>query len=222
MTLSHKVMCYYDIHTHQVPVHSGEVSIVNEIVRRGMDMRFPLTRDGVFFSYGIHPWFIEDVERQLATLKEVANYPEVVAIGEAGLDKLASIPIETQKDVFLSQACLAEEMGKPLIIHCVKAWEELIACRKMIRPQMPWILHGFRKRAELGTQLIQMGFYLSFGGHFQAEAVRAAWPDFLFPETDEEAIDIRVIYQRLAEALAIPVSDLITQISRNMAIFPIK
>ena len=208
-------MKYYDIHTHYTPVNPSDVAIVNRIVR--IDMKLPEDWAGDWYSYGIHPWYIEeDTEKQLTILKDVVNHPEVVAIGEAGLDKKAAAPMETQQSVFLSQAQLAEEIGKPLIIHCVKAWQELIVCRKKIRPQMPWIIHGFRGKEKLAAQLIHAGFILSFGLRFHPEAAKTAWPDNLLLETDEAAVDIRLIYQQMAKTLSIPVVDLVAQITRNV------
>ena len=99
-------------------------------------------------------------------LRVLVSGSGVVAIGEAGLDTLAESPMDLQKEVFLAQANLAEETHKPLIIHCVKAWADLIACKKAVKPEMPWIIHGFRGNGELASQLVRLGFYLSFGDRF--------------------------------------------------------
>ena len=56
---------------------------------------------------------------------------------EAGLDKLASADILLQKEVLIRQILLSESVGKPLVIHCVKAFNELIELKKRYRPQMP-------------------------------------------------------------------------------------
>lgn len=170
-------------------------------------------------SYGIHPWYIYNVKEQMGRLRDLASGPGVVAIGEAGLDTLAESPMDVQKDVFLAQANLAEEMRKPLIIHCVKAWADLIACKKAVRPEMPWIIHGFRGNGELASQLARLGFYFSFGDRFNPSALRVAWPDSLFLETDDKSIDIREVYQHIAETLDIPEEKLRTQIAKNISIF---
>ena len=130
--------------------------------------------------------------------------------------------MERQISLFDRQARLAEEVGKPLIIHCVRAWEELIACRKAIRPKQPWLIHGFRGKAPLAGQLLRQGFYLSLGYHFQPEAARLAWPERLFLETDEAAVSIQVVYGRVAEALSIDLQALCDQIQRNSVILRLK
>lgn len=212
-------MGYYDIHTHQMPFHKEDIAIINRIVSPMGDMRPDPFPDTVIRSYGIHPWYIYNVKEQIDRLRALASGPGVVAIGEAGLDTLAESPMDSQKEVFLVQAQLAEETHKPLIIHCVKAWADLIACKKTVKPKMPWVIHGFRGNGALASQLVRLGFYLSFGGRFHPSALRAAWPDSLFLETDDKSIDIREVYQQVAEALDIPEEKLRTQIATNISIF---
>ena len=130
--------------------------------------------------------------------------------------------MQRQRSLFVRQAGLAEELGKPLIIHCVRAWEELIACRKAIRPKQPWVIHGFRGKATLADQLLRQGFYLSLGYYFQPETARVAWPGRLFLETDEANVSIQVVYARVAEALSIDLWALCDQIQRNSVILRLK
>lgn len=212
-------MGYYDIHTHQIPFHKEDIAVINRIVSPMGDMQPGSLPDTVIRSYGIHPWYIYNVKEQMDLLRVLVSGSGVVAIGEAGLDTLAESPMDLQKEVFLAQANLAEETHKPLIIHCVKAWADLIACKKAVKPEMPWIIHGFRGNGELASQLVRLGFYLSFGDRFNPSALRAAWPDFLFLETDDKSIDIRGVYQNVAEALDIPEEKLRIQIAKNVSIF---
>ena len=212
-------MGYYDIHTHQMPFYKEDIAIINRNVNPMGDIRSGSLPDTVIRSYGIHPWYLYNVKEQIDRLRLLASGPEVVAIGEAGLDTLAESPMDLQKEVFLAQAYLAEETHKPLIIHCVKAWADLIACKKAVKPEMSWIIHGFRGNGELASQLVRLGFYLSFGDRFNPSALCAAWPDFLFLETDDKSIDIRGVYQNVAEALGIPEEKLRIQIAKNVSIF---
>lgn len=212
-------MGYYDIHTHQTPFYKEDIAIINRNVNPMGDIRSGSLPDTVIRSYGIHPWYLYNVKEQIDRLRLLASGSEVVAIGEAGLDTLAESPMDLQKEVFLAQANLAEETHKPLIIHCVKAWADLIACKKAVKPEMPWIIHGFRGNGELASQLIRLGFYLSFGDRFNPSALCAAWPNFLFLETDDKLIDIREVYQNVAQALDIPEEKLRIQIAENISIF---
>lgn len=212
-------MDYLDVHTHQSITDPAVEAIVSTLVQAGgEDVPAALYR-----SFGIHPCQIEaDGEEQWKALRQYVELPSCVAIGEAGLDRLATCSMERQIGLFERQACLAEELSKPLIIHCVRAWEELIACRKAIRPKQPWLIHGFRGKAPLANQLLRQGFYLSFGYYFQPEAAQAAWPERLFLETDEAAVSIQVAYARVAEALAIDLQALCDQIQRNSVILRLK
>lgn len=208
-------MRYFDVHTHQLPTHLDDYAIINSIVGRED------TYSNVFSckrSYGIHPWYISAVEEQFALLTELAIRSDCVAIGEVGFDKLIKTPMELQKKAFMAQANLAEQIHKPLFIHCVKAWEELIACRKVIRPQIPWIIHGFRGNGELANQLIRLGFHLSFGECFNPSALQKAWPQWLLLETDDRPVDIRSVYQSASDVLGITEELLGTQIEKNISI----
>jgi TatD DNase family protein len=204
-------MTFCDIHTHTLSLHPEDITVVNRIVdENGTPLNTPLQ------SAGIHPWHICNVEKQMKALEEAVSRTNVVAIGEAGFDKLIKLPLQLQKEAFLLQAKLAEEIHKPLIIHCVKAWEELLAAKKELNPQMTWIIHGFRGNGILARQLISHGLYLSFGAKFQPDALKAAWPHRLFTETDRAPIDIRQIYKQIAASLQIEEEVFAAQVKENV------
>ena len=212
-------MCYLDVHTHRLATDPQVVSIVSTFIQSIEEELQPTP----YRSFGIHPCRIkEDGEAQWKQLQLMTKQPACVAIGEVGLDRLALCPMQRQRSLFERQAGLAEELGKPLIIHCVRAWEELIACRKAIRPKQPWVIHGFRGKATLADQLLRQGFYLSLGYYFQPETARVAWPGRLFLETDEANVSIQVVYAHVAEALSIDLWALCDQIQRNSVILRLK
>lgn len=212
------LMSYYDIHTHQKPLHREDRSIINIIV----GLEESAISDIPAVSCGIHPWHIIDANRQLSLLRKLAFKENVVAIGEAGFDPKAKVSMKAQKELFEQHAFLAEESAKPLIIHCVKAWDDLIACRKEINPQMPWIIHGFRGKEQLAKQLMRQGFYLSFGIYFNHLALQAAWPDRFFLETDDKSIDIREVYVKAAETLVLSDEIIQSQLLKNSSLFHLK
>ncbi|GHU81825.1 TatD family hydrolase [Bacteroidia bacterium] len=204
-------MTFCDIHTHTPSLHSEDITVINRIVdENDTPLNAPLQ------SIGIHPWYIYNVKKQMEALGEAASHTNVVAIGEVGFDKLARSPLQLQKEVFLLQARLAEEIHKPLIVHCVKAWEELLAVKKEVGPQMTWIIHGFRGNGILAKQLISQGLYLSFGANYNPEALVAAWPHSLFTETDEAPVDIRQIYQQIAASLQVEDEVFAAQVKENV------
>lgn len=166
----------------------------------------PYCCDAPFCSIGIHPWDLtaENSERLWDVLqrelerRKSENRP-CVAIGEAGLDKLAAAPMELQVKIFERQVALSEDCRLPLIIHCVKAVDELLAVKKRLAALQPWIWHGFRGKSEQASQLLRHGFYLSLGEHYSQEAMRAIPASRLFLETDESVLDISDIIRRAAE-----------------------
>lgn len=149
-------------------------------------------------------------------LEELVRHPQVLAVGEAGLDKLADAPMDLQVEVFRCQACLAEEVGKPLVIHLVKAVDELLKVKRDLRPSNPWIIHGFRGKAALAEEYLKHGFYLSFGEKYREVALCRVPADRLFIETDESEVSIGELYARAAEVRGISPEELGETLRRNV------
>ena len=171
-----------------------------------------------FLSVGIHPWYLtdDDAENQLELLRKAIENKQVVAIGECGLDKLKGPSMELQKVVFKEQMAMAEEYGLPLVIHCVKASNELVQLKRQTHPDQPWIIHGFRGKEALAKEFIQHGFYLSFGACYQEEALRSVPVERLFIETDESELSIEDIYLRVAQSRGMDLKELTESIKKNV------
>ena len=155
-----------DIHTHHVP------SSLEDAIQNCYPETFDEKAEG-WFSIGIHPWRIEDYQRQYPwnELRRMLSLPQVLAIGEAGIDKLCGVSMDEQERVFLHQAEMAEEIGKPLIIHMVKSIDEIVRFRTQIHPSVPWIIHGFRGKPAQAQQLLSHNFCLSFGALYHLESL---------------------------------------------------
>lgn len=168
-------------------------------------------------SMGIHPWDITaDWEQEFTRIKQYADRDNVTAIGECGIDKLKSpAPLTLQQEVFKAHAILAEEIKKPLIIHCVKGFDDLIALHKSIIPQQAWIIHGFRGKPQQAEQLMKTGFYLSFGDKFNEESLKATPFERMFIESDESNIGICEIYRTIAHAKECSVEELASLMTKN-------
>ena len=204
---------YFDIHTHQSSANPNTASIVSS------DIRQPVTIDSGYYCVGIHPWYACTAD--FFIVETLAQHPNVVAIGETGLDKLVSTPLKQQEEMFISHIELAEKFRKPLIIHCVKAWSELIAIHQRFSSDITWIIHGFRGKGELARQLLRFGFYLSFGPHFNPYALHAAWEAHrLYVETDDSTISIEDIYLHISSQLLIPIQALSQEINENIQSWP--
>ena len=204
-------MDFFNIHTHSL-VHPE-----SEILAQSPDL-FPSDKLPVYTSIGIHPWFLteENAESQWKVLQKQVSHPSVLAIGEGGLDKLKGPDMELQVKILKQQVALSEEKSLPLIIHCVKAFNELIQLKKELRPHQPWIIHGFRGKEALAIDCIRHGFYLSYGEHFQENALKATPQEKLFIETDESEIPVQEIYQSIALVHGIGLQELMESVKKNV------
>ena len=202
-----------DIHTHKGEEQSGGKAIINYRQLAGTPLQ-----EGYYYSVGIHPWELTEhnAGQLLDYLKQQLRKKQFVAVGEAGLDKLAVASMELQLTVFKAQVRLSEEYGLPLIIHCVKAMDELLAVKKEFRPQQAWIWHGFRGKTEQAMQLLKKGFYLSFGEHYPDETMQTVPDERLFLETDNSSLDIEDILCRAAKVRGVEVEVLRETIRRNI------
>lgn len=150
---------FADIHSHDGSRATAGDTVVS--VRPGT----PMMPDG-HYSVGIHPWDTSEPLRcaRLRALAVDARRPCVVAIGEAGLDRLRGGDMELQLRIFRLHARLAARLGKPLVIHCVRAYDLLLAEAARMRPRPgSWIVHGFRGKPELARQLLKAGIDISLG-----------------------------------------------------------
>jgi TatD DNase family protein len=210
---------YIDIHTHDSKPAVGIYAVENLMAHENLQ---PEKIAAKAFTAGIHPWHLnyKNREEQLKYILKVADNPDLVALGEAGFDKLKGPSIEIQRSTFEEQVKIADEKQKPLIIHCVRAWDELLAAHKNLKPAKPWLVHGFRGKKELALQLINRGMYLSFWFDFvlrpeSSDLLRFLPKNKLFLETDGADVDIRKIYSKVSDDLALNISDLKTIIFNN-------
>lgn len=163
------------------------------------------------YSYGIHPWYIEKdtYEDQLRELKIMVHEKRCLAIGECGLDKLSKVDFELQEEVFVEQIKIANYIQKPLIVHCVKAFNELINCLNLNDNTVPVIVHGFNNNENIARILVNEGLYFSFGKALlgyesnAAKAIKNVGRKNFFLETDDADISIKYIYKKASELLGI-------------------
>ena len=205
------IMQLFDVHTHRTNTSTHSIFSCSW-------KEDPAQTSSAYLSASIHPWYLyaENAFQQLSWIKTFVHHPSVIAIGEAGLDKTVSTPMELQKKVFRQMIALSEEKKLPLIIHAVKCQEELLAIQKEMHPTMPWIIHGFRGKKELAQTYIRHHFYLSIGEHFQEKALCAIPLNKLLIETDESQKNIRDIYAAIAQKYDISIEELARQVYQNV------
>jgi len=184
---------------------------------------------------GLHPHDARTwTDETAAWLAETLRDPRVVACGEIGLDyHYDHSPRDTQRRVFERQMALAQEAGKPVVIHARDADADVAAVLRAF-PAVPAILHSFSSGPALFEAGVTLGHCVSFSGMvtFRSwgldDLVRATPADRLLVETDapylapvphrghrNEPAYVRLVAERVATVRGETAPSLIAQTGRN-------
>ena len=189
-TATDSMLPYLNIHTH-TPAHEDEQT-------------FP--------AFGLHPWHLtDDWQSELSALEARISPP--CFVGECGLDRLCSTPYPLQLAAFEAQIQLSERLALPLVLHCVRAIDDVLRLKHGTR--QPWIFHGFRGKPQQLRQLLDHGFYVSFGFRHNVESLRACPLHRLFLETDDTPSPIAPLYATAATLLGTTPQALNSQLWQN-------
>jgi TatD DNase family protein len=190
-----------DIHTHKEKKADQIIQVVNLFPGQNI----PVFQGKNFYSVGLHPWQLKSADEnneQLGWIEDALEYDHVIFVGETGPDSKSKADLSEQMRIFEAQAFMAEEFNKPLIIHCVNAYNEIIRVHKKMHPQQPWILHGYNGNLQETKQLVKHNIFFSFGELLFRKSAKALdsfqYLDFdrIFFETDESEHNIYNIYQQ--------------------------
>lgn len=199
---------YYNLHTHKTTNQTDVFELVNQYPQE-FDATIPK------YSIGIHPWYIVEnrVAEDLKIIEEKLSDKNCLAVGECGLDKRIEIPFDLQEEVFRKQLALAEKFKKPVVVHCVASFQELTRIKNELKISVPMIIHGFSKKQELAKQLLENGFYLSFGKYLlrnpDLETVFQSIPnDRFLLETDTVEEKIEEVYEVASKYKNLEIKDL--------------
>ncbi len=207
----------FNLHTHTFTDNPKILELVNQ---------YPWEFDETIpnYSIGIHPWHIDEnrLESDLKTIEEKLQLPECLALGECGLDKRIEVPLPLQIEVFEKQIVLAEKYQKPLVLHLVAAFQELIEIKNRLSIAVPIVIHGFSKNEQVAKQLIENGFYLSFGKYLlrnpeMKEVFQSVPNDRFFLETDMIEETLEEVYDLAAQYKNINKQDLMAIVNSNFA-----
>lgn len=205
----------FNLHTHKYTIQENFLELVNQYPWE-IDEKIP------FYSIGIHPWYIDEnrLESDLQIIDKKLALPNCLALGECGLDKRIEIPLETQQSIFIQQILLAEKHKKPLVLHCVAAFHEIIAIKNEYKVTVPMIIHGFSKNDQTAKQLLDNGFYLSFGKYLlrnlELKTVFQSVPnDQFFLETDTIEDSLDEVYALAANYKNIKIEEIKEIVARN-------
>lgn len=199
---------YINLHTHKFSNLLDVIEVVNQYPWE-FDTSIPN------YSIGIHPWYIDEnrLESDLEIIKEKLQLSECLALGECGLDKRIEIPLDLQISVFKKQLEIVRLTNKPIVLHCVAAYDEVIAIKKEMKIENPMIIHGFSKNEQVAKSLLNNGFYLSFGKYLlrnpDLEKVFTFAPENqVLLETDTIEESIYQVYEKAAVIKGISVEEM--------------
>lgn len=177
-----------DIHTHNP---SGDLSRIEvKVFNTYKDVK------ETPFKYCIsaHPWFLEnfDVEEFKKCLKEHLNIDSFFALGEIGLDRIKGIKYSKQIEIFKKLIDFSIEYNIPrIVIHSVKANEDIYKILKDKNFKAQVIFHDFNENEQITKKLLSLNSYFSFGSNFLKDNAKASktFPfipkERVFFETDE-------------------------------------
>ena len=208
---------YINLHTHKFSNLLDVIEVVNQ---------YPWEFDASIpnYSIGIHPWYIDEnrLESDLEIIKEKLQLSECLALGECGLDKRIEIPLDLQISVFKKQLEIVRLTNKPIVLHCVAAYDEVIAIKKEMKIENSMIIHGFSKNEQVAKTLLDNGFYLSFGKYLlrnqDLEKVFTFAPENqILLETDTIEESIYQVYEIAASINGISVEEMKTIVFTNFS-----
>jgi len=208
---------FINLHTHKYSNLSDVIEVVNHY-----PWEFGTSIPN--YSIGIHPWYIDEnrLESDLEIIKEKLQLSECLALGECGLDKRVEIPLDLQLSVFKKQLEIVKQTNKPVVLHCVAAYDEVIAIKKEMNIENPMIIHGFSKNEQVAKSLLNNGFYLSFGKYVlrnpDLEKVFTFAPENqILLETDSIEESIYQVYEKAASIRGISIEEMKTIVFTNFS-----
>ena len=203
-----------NIHTHHL-LSKTSLEVYNQYP-------WDINANDSYYSIGIHPVFINrsDIEKDLETITHHIQNEKCIAIGEIGLDKLCDIDFNLQIEIFKKQLEIAEANQIPVIIHCVRSYQEILQIRKQMKLTIPFIFHGFNKNQNLAQQIITNNCIPSFGKNLlyntNLQSIFANLSDNqFFLENDGSEIPIEEMYQKAAEIRNCSIEDIEQIIQQN-------
>ncbi len=217
---------YFDIHSHQKSKIDPDCARCNNVSQREFSIFENIPNEpNQFYSVGLHPWYITETnwESDLEQLEQILPNKKIIALGECGLDNLCGVEIKLQEKAFIAQLKLAEKYDLPVVVHCVRAYNELVRIVKNEKNETQIIVHGFQSKLSILKTLLIAGFHISVGAAV-LQNTKIDWVETLktvpdtsfFLETDDNDIPIELIYERLAQLKNISVDNLKEIIEENI------
>ena len=114
--------------------------------------------------FGVHPWYVGKLPVDwYKTLEDFLKRNPAAGVGEVGLDKARNMDLARQTEVFHRQLEIAGRLARPLAIHCVRAWSDLVnVLKRSLPPRTRFMVHSFQGSSQVLKDLLSLGAYISF------------------------------------------------------------
>lgn len=212
-------MRFTDIHTH---FQSGNFSVLD------ISEDFSKAVSAEFFSVGVHPKK-EENSAEFSKTRELAAVKNCVAIGECGLDKFSPLPLNEQEKIFNAQIIVAQEFEKPLIIHCVRLYNEVLRLLKAAKFILPVVFHSYNGDPQTTKNLLKyQNINFSFSetslkdGNKGLKSLEIIPLDRIFTESDmNPKTDFAKLLTKIAEVKRVGFQEVAQAVERNFSSFVI-
>lgn len=212
---------YLDFHCHSVKPRDDKFVIQSLFLHEEQEF---LEQENLKYTIGLHPWYADKLtsKETITQLEKVILEKKIIAVGEAGLDKIRGADWNTQEDIFRLHIDIAAKHKLPLIIHSVRTHNDVIKIRKDSKTNNPWVIHLFSGSQQIAEDFIRHNCYISIGHHILDEKSRIQQYlknipiERIFLETDDFNIDIEEIYAKAADIYEVSLSFLKKQMFVNL------
>jgi len=177
-----------------------------------------------YISCGIHPWSINknNSKELFSTFKKNIESNNIFLIGEIGIDKSEKRKesLSEQLKVFELQLHVAINENKPILIHCVKGFNEIFTILKKLKFQNPIVFHNFNSSFEIYLETLKFNSYYSLGANLFNNSTLLSFlklipREKIFFETDESQQNIREMYEKYCELVKFNYNELVLIINQN-------
>jgi TatD DNase family protein len=210
---------YIDIHTHSIKSKNKSIRV--------LDPREVLKTPQSYFCFGIHPWFIDEINYKSYCDKRdiAANSQFFFGLGEIGLDINSKTSFNTQLEIFESEIEFATNRNLNIIVHIVGAFNDFIRIIKKSKFKNNILIHGYSGNEQILNQLLGLKTYFSYGHRMitskklQASLMKTPKERLFFETDDQDSYSIEQIYEFGSKILNIQSEELISQIEGNFKDF---
>jgi len=216
---------FLDIHCHNPFKYKNKNVVSVSSISYGSSSSLTIPKDIYWHSVAVHPWDVQEFSSlDSLNFEKDLGHPRCIMIGETGLDR-ARANFELQQEFFLKHLEIAKRLALPVMLHCVRAYNEVQRLLSKVNLRAPVIFHDYHGTLQETQTLMSKNCYFSFGPRLThastklLEALKEIPSSRIFLETDDASIHIREVYECYSSLAGIKMEDLKLEILDNAKIF---